>query len=199
MSLVPARWRLQGVRRISLHSEPDAVRPRTARIRFRPREADPVCDSSADWPHPDKRVQKGDFLLYYETIMPCVWPSWSWWLIWEESLACQITSPFNKKIGRYSEAIFLFLFKKTSLLNGEVLWQASDSSLSKALHAFGNWRALNGAELFTHSLFIFKIEFENGNAIEAEDEADSGDSSGLDRSVDVLYNKFFGSAREYSP
>ena len=49
------------------------------------------------------------------------------------------------------------------------------------------------------SLFIFKIEFENGNAIEAEDEADSGDSSGLDLSVDVLYNKFFGSAREYSP
>ena len=38
----------------------------------------------------------------------------------EESLACQITSPFNKKIGCFCKAIILILFKKqpSLLLNG---------------------------------------------------------------------------------
>ena len=44
----------------------------------------------------------------------------------EESLACQITSPFNKKIG--------CICFNSLLLNGEVIWQASDSSLYKELH-----------------------------------------------------------------
>ena len=35
-------------------------------------------------------------------------------LVKEESLACQITSPFNKKIGSFCEAIFLILFAKTT-------------------------------------------------------------------------------------
>ena len=47
----------------------------------------------------------------------------------EESLACQITSPFNNKLLKQMQPIFL--------LNGEVIWQASDSSLSKELHGLG--------------------------------------------------------------
>ena len=33
-----------------------------------------------------------------------------------ESLACQKTSPFNKKIGSFCKAIFLILFAKTTQL-----------------------------------------------------------------------------------
>ena len=47
----------------------------------------------------------------------------------EESLACQIASPFYKKIGCFCTPIFLILFNKKPglLLNGH----ASDSSLIK--------------------------------------------------------------------
>ena len=48
-----------------------------------------------------------------------------------ESLACQITFPFNQKIGCLKLDLFNFILKQPSfLLNGEVIWQASDS-LSK--------------------------------------------------------------------
>ena len=52
------------------------------------------------------------------------------------SLARQITSAFNKKIGCFCKAIFLILsYKQPSLLlNGKVIWQASDSSLTKEFH-----------------------------------------------------------------
>ena len=54
-----------------------------------------------------------------------------------ESLGCQIAFPFNKKKGCFYKAIFLILFLKTTslLLNGEVIWQPSDSPLSKDVHA----------------------------------------------------------------
>ena len=54
-----------------------------------------------------------------------------------ESLDFQITSPLNKKIGCFCEAIFVILSLKqpSFLLNGEVIWQTSDYSLSKELHA----------------------------------------------------------------
>ena len=55
----------------------------------------------------------------------------------KESLDFQITSPLNKKIGCFCEAIFVILSLKqpSFLLNGEVIWQTSDYSLSKELHA----------------------------------------------------------------
>ena len=50
-----------------------------------------------------------------------------------ESLGCQITSPFNKKGGCFCKAIFFFQKQPSLLLNREVIWQASDSSLIKEL------------------------------------------------------------------
>ena len=43
--------------------------------------------------------------------------------------------PFIKKIGCFCKAFFKFYFQKqhSLLLNGEVIWQASDSSLTKEL------------------------------------------------------------------
>ena len=41
--------------------------------------------------------------------------SWSY-LDKEESLACLITSPFNKKMGCFCKAIFLILFKNITQL-----------------------------------------------------------------------------------
>ena len=57
-----------------------------------------------------------------------------------EALSCQITSPINKKIGCFCKAIFLFYFQKqpNPLLNGEVIWQASDFSLTKEPHVWGH-------------------------------------------------------------
>ena len=47
-----------------------------------------------------------------------------------ESQACQITSPFNKKIGCFCKA------KQPSLLlNGEVIWHAGGSLITKEVHA----------------------------------------------------------------
>ena len=50
----------------------------------------------------------------------------------EVSVACQITSPYNKKID-----CFLIWFKNqlSLLLNRDVIWKPSDTSLSKKLHA----------------------------------------------------------------
>ena len=75
-----------------------------------------------NWPH-----------LQFVDVISCSWSS----LDKGESLACHITSPFNKKMGCFCTAIFLTLFKKqpSLLLNGE----ASDSSLSKELHALFVW------------------------------------------------------------
>ena len=62
-------------------------------------------------------------------------------LVKEESLGCQITSPFNKKFGCFVRNSFSgeprLQILKFQLLNGEVIWQASDSSLSKDLHVYG--------------------------------------------------------------
>ena len=53
-------------------------------------------------------------------------------------MACQITSPFNKKIGSFCQAIFLILFAKTTqlIVEWEVIWQASDSFLSQELNEY---------------------------------------------------------------
>ena len=47
----------------------------------------------------------------------------------EESLA----SPFNKKISYFWKTTY-FMKQPSLLLNGKVIWQASDSSLYKELH-----------------------------------------------------------------
>ena len=59
-------------------------------------------------------------------------------------MACQITSQFNKKIGCFVNQSYYFYFKKqhSSLLNGEVIWQAIDSSLSLELHVLGNTKLI---------------------------------------------------------
>ena len=51
-------------------------------------------------------------------------------------MACQITSQFNKKTFCFCKAIFLIMFQKAAQLTvkWEVIWQASDASLSKELH-----------------------------------------------------------------
>ena len=56
----------------------------------------------------------------------------------KESLACQITSPFSKKIVCFCTEIFKILFNNNPslLLNGEFIWQASASSLTIELHAW---------------------------------------------------------------
>ena len=45
--------------------------------------------------------------------------------------------PIQKKIGCFCKALFLIYFKTLPrlLLNGKVIWRASDSSLSKELHS----------------------------------------------------------------
>ena len=54
----------------------------------------------------------------------------------EESLACQITSPFHNKVVFANEIKKIALQKQPIfLLNGEVIWQASDTPLTKELHA----------------------------------------------------------------
>ena len=58
----------------------------------------------------------------------------------DELLACKITSPFNNKLGCFLNKILMIAFQKEPifLLNEEVIWQASDSPLSKELHAQTN-------------------------------------------------------------
>ena len=59
--------------------------------------------------------------LYYKEIDSQKVKAWSS-LDKGESLTCQITSPFNKKIGCFCKAIILILLSKTTrlLLNGEL-------------------------------------------------------------------------------
>ena len=54
----------------------------------------------------------------------------------KESLACQITSLLNKKPGFFENKIKKISSQKQPifLLNGEAIWQARDSPLSKELH-----------------------------------------------------------------
>ena len=61
--------------------------------------------------------------------------SWSS-LVKEESPPCQITSPFNNKLSCFWKLNYTIALQKQPifLLNGEVIWQASDSSLTKELH-----------------------------------------------------------------
>ena len=81
----------------------------------------------------EKEARNGPFFKTSLIVPPKSWSS----LDKEESLACQITSPFNKKMGAFCMATFLIYFKKqlSLLLNGEVIWQSSDSSSSKELHS----------------------------------------------------------------
>ena len=55
----------------------------------------------------------------------------------EESLACQITSPFNNKLGCFQIKMEnnAFLKQPIFLLNGEGIWRANDPFLSKELHS----------------------------------------------------------------
>ena len=72
---------------------------------------------------------------FLETIFPfpLIPSSWSS-LVKEEALACQITSPFNKKIGCFVRQTFQFYFlKQPSLLSNGKL--AIDTSLTKDLYA----------------------------------------------------------------
>ena len=77
------------------------------------------------------------FMPYAEQIECRIKREWSS-LIKTGSLLCHITSPLNKKIGLLCKAIFLIFLKKQAnlVLNGEVIWQASDSSLIKELHVY---------------------------------------------------------------
>ena len=51
------------------------------------------------------------------SMMRGVWIAISWTSLDKgESLACQITSPFNKKLGSFCKSFFLFLFSKTTQL-----------------------------------------------------------------------------------
>ena len=81
----------------------------------------------------EKEAGNGPFFKKSLIVPPKSWSS----LDKEESLACQITSPFNKKMGAFCMATFLIYFKKqlSLLLNGEVIWQSSGSSSSKELHS----------------------------------------------------------------
>ena len=72
------------------------------------------------------------FVLFHNFTNPtaCPWSS----LDKGESLACQITSPFNKKIGSFCKALFLISFAKTTQLIVEWGSYLASSSLTKELH-----------------------------------------------------------------
>ena len=91
------------------------------------------------------------FMLMLSLLQP--WSS----LYKVESLGCKITSPFNKKIGCYERWSFYFYKQPRLLLNGEVIWQGSDSPLSKELHASTTY--IGDLHLrvvfFLHLLFLY--------------------------------------------
>ena len=81
---------------------------------------DPLCE--------ERQVDADDeccVLVIFYSIQP--WSS----LEKEEPLVCQITSQFNNKQGCLKK---IALQKQPTLLNEEVIWRASDSTLSKELH-----------------------------------------------------------------
>ena len=69
------------------------------------------------------------------SISPKELSSWSSLDTEEESLACQITSPYNYKLGCFWNKIKKFAIPALFLLNREVICKANDFSLSKELHA----------------------------------------------------------------
>ena len=84
----------------------------------------------------------------------------------EESLACQITSPFNKYLGCFYIKLKRLLYKTMYLfVEWEVIWEASDSPLSKELHAFTNLLKMSLHVRFCHSHRCSALRFPNRSSL----------------------------------